>query len=979
MTVVEDPPLIEDDPTEVRLGEAGGVAKGIRAPDPRADDGAHDADGPAAGGSPPVTPLVASGAAFLATAAAGWMLGGIFVGSFARVVGVAAALLGAGMVWVSHRTRTPVVIQFLVLPIAVILGGVLVAPDATGGTANLPSLVVEALRSGGLSSPPVPFDPGWRFLMVLLITCIGVTGASAALATDRPRLAVFLPAPVAVAGILVQPPGSELVSVGPALALVIASLAVAFSTDLATQGTSASAFEVRRFGRAAAMIAGLVALLVVASQLGFLFPEEAQSKVIPPKRPGTPPPARDRVVFTVQSPLSVPWRMGVLDVYDGTAWLTPPFDPNRFEGVPGGGEVPGSRKGVAAEAQFDATFEITDVEGRIVPDVAEPLEITGLPEGAQIDPRTDQLRLAGRARSGTRYTVTAPVPPDAAALSAAGDPGPALQPYLEAPQPPAEVQALLAEIPPDLPLYERLQFVRTRFFEAVVAAGAGNPVDVPPSRVADMLAGDEASPYEITAGEVLLARWAGIPARVGYGYYGGEQADDGRLEIRPKHGALWLEAWFEGSGWVSIVGRPPKAKSSLSRNDKNDEPNIRPTDELGALVYVPIRLERITLLYQLVSYWLARIVPIVLALAALATFYVGFLKIGRRVRRRMWAGRIGPRERIGVAYAELRDAAIDFNIGHPTQTPIEFLDVLVEDVDHSQLAWLVTRVLWGDLRRDVRSEDAEQAELYARQLRRRLAGGQSSLMRVIAFASRASLKAPYDDTAPNLWWPWSVRAKVFAALRKLARLVGAPLRAARRAARSGRLPKPAATALLALVVVVLLGGCVQDVDLTEKYAGDPPLPAVPTTVGVFTFERNQDGAAAFKFYEDVSLAAAGELYGIRDAEGTVQGTLQTTVLKPGLSDRDDEVRRGVLQSLGGGRFKLQRLAGHRVYSLRLPEQRILLTFSPDGTQYQLLVATQGFDAAEQLLVDLLSAQRGVESASLTEGGGSPPIDPRRGP
>ena len=71
--------------------------------------------------------------------------------------------------------------------------------------------------------------------------------------------------------------------------------------------------------------------------------------------------------------------------------------------------------------------------------------------------------------------------------------------------------------------------------------------------------------------------------------------------------------------------------------------------------------------------------------------------------------RKGYTARIGSAYAELRDDAIDLNLGHPSLTPIEFLDVLVEDDDHTQLAWLVTRGLYGDLRRDLREEDVQAA------------------------------------------------------------------------------------------------------------------------------------------------------------------------------------------------------------------------------------------------------------------------------
>ena len=69
------------------------------------------------------------------------------------------------------------------------------------------------------------------------------------------------------------------------------------------------------------------------------------------------------------------------------------------------------------------------------------------------------------------------------------------------------------------------------------SAGAGNPVDVPPVRVAEFLDGKEATPFEITAAEVLLARWAGVPARLGYGYYDPQ----GAAEIRPRNGATWLD------------------------------------------------------------------------------------------------------------------------------------------------------------------------------------------------------------------------------------------------------------------------------------------------------------------------------------------------------------------------------------------------------------------------------------------------------
>lgn len=975
MTILEDPAVVEEE-APLRLGEAAETAAHGAPPPPAGAEPVADAEG----AEIVVSPLLACGSSFLATAAAGWVAGGVFVGTFPRLIAVLSALLGAGMVFVSYRTRVPVVVQFLVLPMAVVLGAVLVAPDATGGTANLPSLIVEALKSGGLAAPPVPFDPGWRFLLVVLISSLAVTGGTAAMALQRPRLAVFIPAPVAVAGILVQPPGTELVSVGVAFVLITGALAIAFGADLATQGTTGSAFEVRRFGRAGAMLAALVAAMIGLTQLGFLFPQEQDSRVIPPKRPDTPPPVRDRVVFRVKAPMSLPWRMGVLDVYEDNAWMTPPLDPKRFVDVPASGQILDGAN-VPEDKRVRVEFEITDLEGRIVPSVGGPLVWHDAPGDAEYDPRTHQFRLGGRVRGGTKYAVEAESPPDAAKLLRAGPPGAALQAFLEVPEPPREVRQLLDQIPENTPLYERLQFVRAKLYEQVVAAGPGNPVDVPPSRVADMVMGGEASPYEITAAEALLARWAGVPARVGYGYYGGESVD-GALEVRPKHGAMWIEVYFEGSGWVPIVGRPPRAKSSLSQSQKNEDPQIRPTEQLGAVVHVPIRLQRITRLYMLVQYWLARIIPAGILVAAFIAFYTGALKAIRRLRRRVWANGMGPRQRVLVAYAEFRDAAIDLNIGHPTLTPIEFLDAVQPDEEHRQLAWLVTRVLWGDLRRDARSEDAAQAEYLARTLRRRLIAGQSPVMRALAVASRASLKDPFEGDIPNFWWPWSPRKKAMAfikwLLRPVARLiigvVTTPWRLAQR-----RRPTTASAALLVAVAVAAFGGCSQDVDLSKRYDPPPAVPAVPEMVSGFRFERHPEGAAAFEFYYDVSLAAAGELYAIRDSSGTAQGTLEAIVLKPGLSERDREVRRGVLDAVGSGRFKLERIAGFPVHTVRLPEQRLLLAFSPDGSSYQLLVATQGFTQAEEVFASLLSVQQGNREVTFTQVGGAPPMDPWRGP
>ncbi len=113
------------------------------------------------------------------------------------------------------------------------------------------------------------------------------------------------------------------------------------------------------------------------------------------------------------------------------------------------------------------------------------------------------------------------------------------------------------------------------------------------------------------------------------------------------------------------------------------------------------------------------------AAALLVVTFPFFVKLLRTRRRRAWGRDRGPAGRIAVAYSSVRDLAIDLDIGRRSATPLEFLDATVDDEEHAELAWLVTRGLWGDLSRDLRDDDAAAAELLAASLRRRLGGAQS--------------------------------------------------------------------------------------------------------------------------------------------------------------------------------------------------------------------------------------------------------------
>jgi hypothetical protein len=110
----------------------------------------------------------------------------------------------------------------------------------------------------------------------------------------------------------------------------------------------------------------------------------------------------------------------------------------------------------------------------------------------------------------------------------------------------------------------------------------------------------------------------------------------------------------------------------------------------------------------------------------------------------------GPRARIALAYSQWRDLATDFGAAFPGDTPLAFVARTTPDEEHRQLAWLVTRALWGDLQSNLTADLAEQAELLSTALRKRLTRGQPYTLRFVALLSRRSLRQPFDaSTEPH--------------------------------------------------------------------------------------------------------------------------------------------------------------------------------------------------------------------------------------
>ena len=757
MTITDDPPLSSE---EAEDAEVAPITSGALA----ADDAARLRASQGAGGAgsddgevtdederPPLGSAVrAALAAGLATSAAGLVIGGIFGSWAARGLGVFAAALGAGWALYTARSPRPSVPQagFPLLLLAVSALSLVTAP---GGPGELPSLVGDAIEAGRSIRPPVPFDPGWRVLIIVVIGTIGFAAASVATTLARPRLAILIPLPVVGLASITQPESEQFVAGVSAFLPVLAAVGVLFGGDQTETGDLDRSFELKRLVRG--LVAGipLVGVLVALNSASFLFPEPVFDPDDKPQKPRAAPlaAAEDRVLFevTTGAPFTGPWRTGALDVYEDENWLIPGFDQDRLVEIGPDGTISDIRAGAT---QNPVTVTVRDLgDSAVLPVLGGTTQVES-DRDLRFDPRMTTLRVpSGRVEPGTTYTMQVPDYANAEQLEAVtDDPPSALADQLAAPSPPDEVKDLLARAPTNAWL--RLDFLRTELLSVVTAKGAGAPVAVPPKKVVDLLVGEQTgTPFEIVAAEALLARWAGVPSRIGFGFDGLNQ--EGELEtVRPRNAAQWLEVWFEGYGWVPLIGAPAKAEASLD-SDPNARfnPTIEPSSDVAVEVYLPFELEDLTQLYERIRATILRFLPVVLAIAVAWIAWPVAAKTHRRSRRRRWAAGIDARTQVAVEYAEFRDAAIDLGVGDVYDTPLEYLSKVRADREHTELAWLAARALYGDMRGTTTDEDVLAAEELSTSLRRRLSAAQPVQVRLLAAVSRASLTQPYTEEIPN--------------------------------------------------------------------------------------------------------------------------------------------------------------------------------------------------------------------------------------
>ncbi len=260
-------------------------------------------------------------------------------------------------------------------------------------------------------------------------------------------------------------------------------------------------------------------------------------------------------------PPDLKWRGTALSRFDGRRWSEPPLPVRPIPMLFGHAEVAGElqrsrRDGVRLIYRVDVQNSGTGT-----------LFIAGVPEFINIDARNllstaeDSFRVYGGLRETLRYEVSAHSgPPLASPLNSAER-----YRYLDLPLIDVRIYTLARQWSGDgAPLDRALRIqshLRSDF--KYVLDGPEHPVRDP---LADFLFVRKEGYCEYFASAMaVMLRTEGIPARVATGFQTGYFNDvSGLYVVRASDAHAWVEAWFEGRGWIAFDPTPPSSQTHAS-------------------------------------------------------------------------------------------------------------------------------------------------------------------------------------------------------------------------------------------------------------------------------------------------------------------------------------------------------------------------------------------------------------------------------
>ena len=440
-----------------------------------------------------------------------------------------------------------------------------------GNVFDLGAEIRQAVEQSDLLRPPVDFQPGWHAIIGWIMGAVGFAAAwLARRGADVPRSASSSRSRSSASARSASPSRSS-----SRRGLVALVLFVARARASCPASQDATGRVARRSRSSSAERCGAAArrarhrrCCTSRPSSNFLFPPPIYDPAQEAKKPKTIPlsEVEDRVLFTVEAKFTGPWKMGSLDVYDartdrGACRRSRDSELNE---VPESGIVERrSHAGRACDVHRPRTRRRDP--SRTLPNT---VGIVAIGPTLSYDGRTGNIRIVARRRSSRASSTSSPRRRSRRSqqLNRAGTDYPDEHQALPRdPDPPPASQACCA------------RRRRTSSTTGSTSCGSASsdrrgvrrrtPVERAARRACDdMLAGSkEGTPFEIVAAQAMLARWAGIPSRIGYGFDEGDPARAARSRCVRSTARSSSRCTSTSFGWLPVHRRPAAGEGDRCR------------------------------------------------------------------------------------------------------------------------------------------------------------------------------------------------------------------------------------------------------------------------------------------------------------------------------------------------------------------------------------------------------------------------------
>jgi transglutaminase-like putative cysteine protease len=473
-------------------------------------------------------------------------------------------------------------------------------------------------------------------------------------------------------------------------------------------------------------------------------------------------------LFRVKTTQNARWRLIVYDRFDGTLFTA--SRPPQRSLTPFQGQTEGELDPDLPTGQVTQRFEIQELASFWLPAATAPVGVDADGRRVLESPAFRSLTVRQRVREGFRYSVVSKVPNVRAENLVGPADGeyerPELRPYLDTGTLDGAVRKLADSVVEgkDTPFEKALaiqDYLRnpdlfSYNLSVPSLAEGGNQLR------RFLLDVREGYCEQFAIAMAMMARQAGIPARVAVGFTPGTQRDD-YLQVTTHDAHAWPELWFPRAGWVYFEPTPrgdgqvlvPSYTTATGRVPADDSAaGVLPALPSGPTTSTPTARSvlppepvgdqplgggggRVGLLER----------PAVRAALAvvLLLVLVPAVKWSRNLLARRRAGQ-RPRDAVAESYTEVTSWARDAGIGRRgAETPAAYARRLRTDFADDakelvQLTGLYERAEYAEAEPD--TEQAHVARRLARSARARLAGRLGWRRRLAAALSPRSLFAP---------------------------------------------------------------------------------------------------------------------------------------------------------------------------------------------------------------------------------------------